>query len=357
MENKVRKFASYKLESTILLDMLNSKLNRLNRQLFFALLCVLLMGVSDAFGQPPNDDCSTAQFLCQDESTMGTTAGASPGIDICFTSHASVWYSFTTNDDGGNVNVIVSRNAVCNPPSSTGNGLQGVVFTAATPCDVLTMAPVSNCVPGETGFVLSAPGLLPNTQYWVQVDALVNNQGDTTSCDFGIIVSGPGVSVNAGQDKTIVAGQSITLDGSGADTYSWNPTNTLDNPSVATPLANPTETTTYTVTGTRDGCTSTDEVTIFIDEPIKAPNAFTPNGDGYNDGWEIEGIERFPNAIVEVYSRWGQRVFSSVGYVSPWDGTSNGNYIPEGTYYWVIQLNDEGLSGDEPLTGYVAIIR
>jgi gliding motility-associated-like protein len=268
-----------------------------------------------------------------------------------------VWYSFITNDIGGNVNVIVNRDSICNGTGSTGDGLQGVAFIASVPCDEASMSPVSNCLSGEYGFTLSAPGLLPNTEYWIQVDALINSLGNPTSCDFDIIVTGPGVNVNAGPDMTIVAGQSVTLDGSGADTYSWNPTNTLSAPSSATPTASPTVTTTYTLTGSRDGCTSTDNVTIFISQPITAPNAFTPNGDGINDFWEISGINRFPNAIVEVYSRWGQRLFSSVGYATPWNGTHNGDYIPEGTYYWVIQLNDSSIEDSEPITGYVAIVR
>lgn len=337
--------------------MLNEQLNMPSWRLILLTITLFLLGSTVALTQPPNDDCNTAQYLCMNESTMGTTAGASPGNDICFTSNASVWYSFITNDIGGNVNVIVNRDSICNGTGSTGDGLQGVVFTASTPCDIASMSPVSNCLEGEYGFVLSAPGLLPDTEYWIQVDALVNSLGNPTSCDFDIIVTGPGVNVNAGPDKTIVAGQSVVLDGSGADTYSWNPTNTLDMPSSATPTATPAATTTYTLTGSRDGCTSTDNVTIFISEPITAPNAFTPNGDGFNDFWEISGINRFPNAIVEVYSRWGQRIFSSVGYANPWNGTHNGDYLPEGTYYWVVQLNDSSIENEEPLTGYVAIVR
>lgn len=337
--------------------MLNSKLNSLNWYLPIIILCILCMVKNDAFAQPPNNECASAELLCMDESTLGTTAGATPGIDLCFTSNASVWYSFVTNDLGGTVNVVVNRDSTCNNPGETGNGLQGVVVSSTVPCDPATMTNESACVAGEYGFTLTAAGLLPNTEYWIQVDATINDQGNPTSCDFNIIVTGPGISISAGPDKTIVPGQSVALEGSGADSYSWNPTNTLDFPNDANPMANPVETTTYTLTGTRDGCTSTDEVTVFIVEPITAPNAFTPNGDGINDVWEINGIDRFPNVIVEVYSRWGQRVFSSVGYITPWNGTNEGNYIPEGTYYWVIQLNDESLSEEQPITGYIAIVR
>lgn len=343
------------------LDMLYPGLTPIFHQLKYALTgCVFILCIGNIRAQiipPPNNLCANAAFLCMDESTSGTVSGATPGNNICFIPHATVWYSFTTNEIGGNVNVVVNRDTLCNPPGFTGNGLQGVVFTADFPCDTNSMTPVSNCLAGEFGFVLSAPGLDPNTEYWIQVDALINDQGSVTSCDFNITVTGPGVSINAGPDKTIVAGQSVNLEGSGATSYSWNPSSTLENASSANPLASPQETTTYTLTGSRDGCTSTDNVTVFIVDPIKAPNAFTPNGDGFNDEWLINGIDRFPNAIVEVYSRWGQRVFSSVGYISAWNGTRDGTYLPEGTYYWVIQLNDPGIDDEKPLTGYVAIIR
>jgi len=331
---------------------------RLNRNAIILLTALILIGLSkSAFAQPPNDDCFSAQILCMDETTLGTTAGASAGNNICFIPHASVWYSFTTNDIGGNVNVIVDRDTICNTPGSTGDGLEGVVFTADSPCDIATMTAVSNCLSGEYNFVLSAPSLAPNTEYWIQIDALINDQGDTTSCDFSIAVTGPGVSISAGPDHIIVAGQGALLLGSGADTYSWTPSNTLDNPSSASPVATPTETTTYLLTGSRNGCSSTDNVTVFIVDPLKVPNAFTPNGDGFNDTWEINRIELFPNVIVEVFNRWGQRVFSSVGYSNPWNGTNDGNYLPEGTYYWVIQLNDPGIENEVALTGFVAIIR
>ena len=77
----------------------------------------------------------------------------------------------------------------------------------------------------------------------------------------------------------------------------------------------------------------------FIDG-IKFANAITPNGDGENDTWEIEDIETFPDVTVFIYDKIGLNVFKSKqGYI-PWDGTHNGNQLPMGTYYYVIDLND-----------------
>jgi gliding motility-associated-like protein len=72
---------------------------------------------------------------------------------------------------------------------------------------------------------------------------------------------------------------------------------------------------------------------------INIANAFTPNGDGINDYWKISNIESYPGALVQVFSRYGQKVFESKGYSKPFDGTINGKKLPPGVYYYIINLN------------------
>ena len=70
------------------------------------------------------------------------------------------------------------------------------------------------------------------------------------------------------------------------------------------------------------------------------PNAISPNGDGKNDVWKLEFLQLlYPNAYVEVYNEWGQRLFESTGYAEPWDGTFNGEKVPDGTYFYIIDLD------------------
>ncbi len=88
-------------------------------------------------------------------------------------------------------------------------------------------------------------------------------------------------------------------------------------------------------------------------EMISVPNAFTPNGDGINDTWDIKYLNTFPNCTVAVFNRWGQNVYSSNGYGIPWDGSFKGTLLPTGTYYYLINLRN----GLDVLSGYVAIIR
>jgi gliding motility-associated-like protein len=73
---------------------------------------------------------------------------------------------------------------------------------------------------------------------------------------------------------------------------------------------------------------------------LTVPNTFTPNNDGINDYWNIKGIEKYPAAIVQVFSRYGQKVFESKGYSQPFDGRIGGSPLPPGVYYYIINLND-----------------
>lgn len=159
-------------------------------------------------------------------------------------------------------------------------------------------------------------------------------------------------SVSAGADMLVDEGQPvqiITETSHPAVDYTWMPML----PNVANPVFTPTETTVYTVTATdENGCQASDEVKITVVRPLFIPNAFTPNGDGVHDVWEITGLERYGNdVVVRIFNRWGNVVYEDKGYAFRWDGTKNGTAMPVATYYYVVEL-----PGDEkPLTGYILL--
>lgn len=157
---------------------------------------------------------------------------------------------------------------------------------------------------------------------------------------------------------TIMSGESATL--TVVDdvflSYSWSPGEGLNTTMGTTVVATPAGPITYYVTGlTSDGCSATDSVFIKIALPINPTSGLTPNGDGINDEWEIENATDYPNIVVEVFNRYGQKVFSSKGYDNKWDGNYKGKPLPVGTYYFVIILNDS--FGTKPITGPVTIVR
>jgi gliding motility-associated-like protein len=86
---------------------------------------------------------------------------------------------------------------------------------------------------------------------------------------------------------------------------------------------------------------------------ISIPNSFSPNGDGRNDLWEIKNLSAYPRNTVEVFNRYGQRLFRSIGYNIAWDGSFKGQPVPEGTYYYIINLKN----GNKSLSGSVTIVR
>ena len=86
--------------------------------------------------------------------------------------------------------------------------------------------------------------------------------------------------------------------------------------------------------------------------PINIPNAFTPNGDGINDTWNIANLNTYPKITVTIFNRIGTQVFFSNGYPAAWDGNYKGSQVPPGTYYYVIT----GVNA-QPLSGYVTVIR
>ena len=127
---------------------------------------------------------------------------------------------------------------------------------------------------------------------------------------------------------------------------------------IPNPVASPQTTITYTVTGTDNyGCQNSDNITITVEEKpeyeLVIYNTFTPNGDGVNDTWYIENIDKYPDNLVQVYNRNGHKVYEKTGYLNEWDGKYYGNDLPAATYYYIVDLGD----GSEPLKGNVTIVR
>ena len=164
-----------------------------------------------------------------------------------------------------------------------------------------------------------------------------------TAVSNGVVVRiSPPVDVDAGPDKEILAGSAVVLEGRADGTYpvTWTPMTglTFASGDQLRPLASPTVTTTYTLSAGTGGCADTDQVTVTVRPPIRIPNAFTPNGDGRDDTWQIEFIEQFPNSTVSVFNRWGNQIFSANNYsrANEWRGDINGQPAPVGTYYYVV---------------------
>lgn len=107
----------------------------------------------------------------------------------------------------------------------------------------------------------------------------------------------------------------------------------------------------YTITLTvtdANGCTSTAQAEITAAFDLRIPEGFSPNGDGVNDLFIIQGLEAFPESGLQIFNRWGGVVFETSRYNNDWDGDN----LPVGTYFYILQLPN-----GEDFTGPVTIAR
>ena len=155
----------------------------------------------------------------------------------------------------------------------------------------------------------------------------------------------------------IFASSSIDIDASSdiPVNYSWFNSSFAIIDSGSTINIRPESTETYIVQGiTEFGCVSFDSVYIQVNESLEIPSAFTPDEDGFNDVWNLKELASYPKCEVRIFNRWGHTLFESTGYDTPWDGTVNGEPLPGGAYFFVIDLKVNELN---PLTGSITIIK
>lgn len=164
--------------------------------------------------------------------------------------------------------------------------------------------------------------------------------------------------IDAGQSFVVSDGTTIQFNATANSTsglsFSWSPTAGLSDATSLRPSLLVMANQQYTLTATgAGGCRAIDSLTVKLLRKINIPNAFSPNGDGINDKWEIPNLAEYPGAKVEVFNRWGQLVLQSNGYSRPWDGTFSGKPLPVATYYYVITLSN----GFAPIAGSVTIVK
>ncbi|RZM23678.1 MAG: T9SS type B sorting domain-containing protein, partial [Pedobacter sp.] len=136
--------------------------------------------------------------------------------------------------------------------------------------------------------------------------------------------------------------------------YKWSPAIGLDRDDVLNPVIKGEVDRVYTLTATTaTGCVIVETVSVHVLDGIKVPNIFSPNGDGINDVWAINYIDSYPNATVKIFNRYGTVVFSSKGYLVPFDGKYQNQDLPVESYYYLI---DPG-NGKPKKTGSLTIIR
>ncbi len=354
---------------------------------------ILTVNVSP-FVTPAVNISASANSICPGTPVTFTATPVNGGIDPVYqwfvngngSGTNSPLFSSSAISNGDMINCRLTSNANCvTTPDATSNNITMTVNAPIAPAVNINVSENNVCAGTPVTFTATPTngGATPAYQWLVNgVDAGTNNvaftssllaNGDKVSCimtsnatcatpetatsnsiTMGIF---PLPVVDGGGDKTIKQGNSTTLTatvtGNIAD-ITWSPSTGLDDNKILNPIASPLTTTLYTITvQTTDGCSSTGSVKVIVLEDITIPNTFTPNGDGVNDRWDIKNLKDYQNCFVQVFNRWGTEVYHSTGYATPWDGTLNGKRLPIGTYYYVINLNNN----TSPLAGFVLMIR
>jgi gliding motility-associated-like protein len=154
-------------------------------------------------------------------------------------------------------------------------------------------------------------------------------------------LSSPKISVSADHYK-ILNGSEVQLHADGAQRYSWAPSSGLNRTDIPNPIASPSASIQYVVTGYDSlDCSSQATVTVTVEMSGFIPNLFSPNDDGKNDQLKIYGVTSADQFSFSIYDREGSLVYKtselSEAVQQGWDGTKNGNKQPPGVYFWKVK--------------------
>jgi len=168
--------------------------------------------------------------------------------------------------------------------------------------------------------------------YWLEMEQNGCKVRDTIK-----LVPKPKPVVSLGIDTTICRYRPVVLSTGSAsyDSYLWSTGETT--PSI---LVN--QTGTYYITVTQNSCEASDtiQVTSGGDCDIYIPSAFTPNNDNLNDNFGVIDNVTLKYYSMQIYSKWGELIFTSDDVSKKWDGTFKGKKMPNGSYLWMLNYTN-----------------
>ncbi|CAI8379907.1 MAG: Uncharacterised protein [Owenweeksia sp. TMED14] len=197
--------------------------------------------------------------------------------------------------------------------------------------------------------------------YTVQATGLNNcTSFDTIQITEIIIVP------NAGVDQTVMPGEVVQLGASGGTSYYWYADKPVyfSDPSNSSTLTRPTSDTTKYFVEVRSsfGCFGIDSMLVIQFDPAtldsnldNVMNVITPNGDGFNDFFDLSEVVQSDSCNILILNRWGAKVFEQKKYTTGWDGTTiGGDPLPDGTYYYLLLCNGNDVGR---FRGAITVIR
>ena len=271
-----------------------------------------------------------------------------------------------------NVGMVVYSGATCVDSTTktiTVNAAPGVEFKAIPPVCVdkpafqLTQGIEKFGIVGQglySGIGVSATGMFTPSIAGVGSHTITYTYKSNADCidsDTQDVIVNP-APIAESKDLELLEGGEVTFptitNETGLD-YSWSPAAFLSQSNILNPIASPVETTTYILTATDKitGCSAIGSINVLVHKKPEVPNVFTPNGDNVNDYWVINNLNTYTNCTVNVFNRYGKKIYSSVGYSVPWDGRYKDSEVASGTYYYIIDPE----KGRKQITGSITVLR
>jgi gliding motility-associated-like protein len=243
-------------------------------------------------------------------------------------------------------NVVASADNIICLNDSVRLNATGAVSYVWSPSTGLSSTTVSN--------PLSKPSVAGTYNYVVTGTSAI---GCVSSDMVKITVINTIPSADAGPDKTIcptLGDTSITLTASGGNIFTWS-----TGEHTQSIVVHPTQTTVYTVMveNTCGPGTATDEMKVIVQCGVDIPNVITPNGDPDNQYFYIKGLESYPHSRLEIFDRWGLKMYISESYDNDWDGKNyyqDKGEVSDGVYYYILYLSDKDKT---VYRGFVQVIR
>jgi large repetitive protein len=283
----------------------------------------------------------------------GTTIGAGTPVSVSPTATTS--YTVTITDASGCTNTGAIQVLVNAKPNLTVTGANAICAGQTA----TLVATGGDTYQWSNGAVIDQISV---TQAGIYNVIATSAKGCTASKTAALQVRALPIA-NAGNDIEVYFGEHFELGASGAGTngsYEWISGAGLHETNIPNPEGHIQTATTYVVKVTDAfGCTNTDEVLVELRDELGCLNStegITPNDDGFNDAWLIPCLEFYPENTLEIFNRWGQPVYTYRNYLNQFTGFANGTNLPDGTYYYIVNLNNPNLKRSV-YKGTITIIR
>lgn len=216
------------------------------------------------------------------------------------------------------------------------NGCDSIIYINYTNTTTFDTLNINSC-----DSTISPSGKYTYTSSGTYIDTLTNQYGCDSILTINFKIAYAQLTLTKSNNITCDS-PFATLTATGGDKYKWTLNNNIIDTSNASIVVAPNENTIYKVISTNNlGCMATDSIIVSVeikDSTITIPNVFTPNNDGINDCYSIDGIALYNKLNFTIYNRWGQEIYTTSNPTFCWDGTViSGEQAPNGTYFYIIE--------------------